>query len=212
MDAFLLGRICLGTLGFVLIWYLVVRQIRRWHPFPIPHFLVYFIDNPLRRAIQPPAQTIASLGLRAGMQVLEIGPGSGTYTLAAARAVTEAGTVTALEIDPRIAARLERRVERESLENVSVRQGDAQRLPFDDAQFDAVFLITVLGEIPDQARALGEFRRVLKPGGTLGLSELRIDPDFEPAERVIECCREAGFVLIERGGDRLHYNLTFRKG
>jgi SAM-dependent methyltransferase len=211
LSASQLGRICFGTLVFVVIWYLVVRQVRRRHPFPIPHFLVYFIDNPLRRAAQPPLQTIEKLGLRAGMQVLEVGPGSGTYTIAAARRVTESGAVTALEIDPRIAARLLRRLEQEGVENVFVRQGDAQELPFADTCFDAVFLITVLGEIPDQARALGEFRRVLKPGGTLGLSELRLDPDYEPEDRVSDRCREAGFVPLERSGDRLHYNLTFKQ-
>ncbi|MFN2274918.1 MAG: class I SAM-dependent methyltransferase [Anaerolineales bacterium] len=211
METGLLSRICLGGLAFLILWYLLVRRFRHRHPFPIPYFLVPLIDNPLRRAAQPPRLTIERLGLRAGMQVLEIGPGRGTYTLAAARLVGPLGSVIALEIDPRITERLKRRVTAEQILNIRVVQGDAQELDFENASFDALFLITVMGEIPDPARALSEFRRVLKPGGTLGLSELLLDPDYEPPERVIERCREAGFVLIERSGNWMHYNLVFQK-
>lgn len=210
MNAGLLSRICFGGLGFVFVWYLLVRLFRHLHPFPIPHFLVYFIDNPLRQAAQPPQLTIERLGIKPGMRVLEIGPGSGTYTLAAAGAVGPTGSVVTVEIDPRIAARLERRLEQERVVNVRVVQGDAQQLDLDEASFDALFLITVMGEIPDQAKALREFHRVLKQDGTLGLSELLVDPDFEPADRVIGRCREAGFTLLERSGNWMHYNLIFR--
>src|SRR5262249_56972769 len=43
--------------------------------------------------------------------------------------------------------------------------GDAEQLPFDDGQFDAIYSQVILYRLPDPARALREIRRVLAPGG-----------------------------------------------
>ena len=67
-----------GMIVFLLLWMLVVvRTIRRFYKFPIPEFLTPFIDNPLRRRLQPHNKVIADLGLKPGMTVLEVGPGGG---------------------------------------------------------------------------------------------------------------------------------------
>jgi ubiquinone/menaquinone biosynthesis C-methylase UbiE len=57
-------------------------------------------------------------------------------------------------------------------------QADARTLPLRPSSVDHVFLIGVLGEIPDRAAALAEMRRVLRPGGRLSVSEQFPDPDF----------------------------------
>ncbi len=54
--------------------------------------------------------------------------------------------------------------------NIKATQGDAQVLPYEDASFDAAFLFTTLGEIPDQQAAISEFSRVLKRRGSRPLS------------------------------------------
>lgn len=75
-------------------------------------------------------------------------------------------------------AALARRARRAGVGNIAATHGDAERLPYPDACFDAVYLIGVLGEVPNRMAALREFRRVLKPDGRLvvGESFLR-DPD-----------------------------------
>ena len=55
---------------------------------------------------------------------------------------------------------------------VTFQQGDAERLPFPDATFDALLCECAFCTFPGKARAAAEFRRVLKPGGHLGLSDL----------------------------------------
>ena len=50
-------------------------------------------------------------------------------------------------------------------------QADARELPFADGAFDAVYLVTALGEIPDPLAVLRQARRVLKPGGRLVVGE-----------------------------------------
>ncbi len=202
--------ICLGGIVVAVVWILFARYIRRRKPFPIPYFMVYIIDNPIRRLIQPLHKVPEHLGLETGMRVLEIGPGKGTYTLAAAEAVGPSGYVVAVDIDNRIIQRLKKRLLSERVTNIDARQGDAQVLDLPDHSFDVVFAITVFGEIPDRACALAEFRRVLKPGGTLALSEFLPDPDYHPPEEVQKECVAAGFQFYEKTGNPLYYTMLFR--
>jgi len=51
-------------------------------------------------------------------------------------------------------------------ENIEPMLADARTLPFEDDSFDGAYLVTVLGEIPDQDAALRELRRVVRSGGS----------------------------------------------
>ena len=59
---------------------------------------------------------------------------------------------------------------------VSFRTGDAERLPFPDASFDAVICECAFCTFPDKTAAAGEFARVLRSGGGIGLSDLTRGP------------------------------------
>ncbi|OII65573.1 methyltransferase type 11 [Streptomyces sp. CC53] len=59
---------------------------------------------------------------------------------------------------------------------------DAERLPFEDALFDAVVCERGLCALPDMARATAEFARVLKPGGRLGITDVTATPGRLPPE------------------------------
>lgn len=96
-----------------------------------------------------------------GLRVLEIGPGLGTDHAQIARA----GART-FAIDLTVAhLQLTRR--RFALEGLVTRltRGDAERLPFSAASFDAVYSFGVLHHTPDTQAAIDEVRRVLRPGG-----------------------------------------------
>jgi ubiquinone/menaquinone biosynthesis C-methylase UbiE len=69
----------------------------------------------------------------------------------------------------------------------------------------------VIGEIPRPARAVREIRRVLKPGGTLALSELLMDPDYSPAGTLVRLVLPEGFRLQEWRGNAFYYTLVFEK-
>jgi ubiquinone/menaquinone biosynthesis C-methylase UbiE len=189
----------------------VVRIVRYFFKFPIPEFLVGAIDNPLRRRIQPPDQTASRHGIEPGMRVLEVGPGNGRYTLAAARRVGEQGKVITVDIEPRMIERVRARAEAEGVDNVEARVADVYDLPFDEGSFDAAYMIAVIGEIPDPDRAMREFHRVLKPGGTLAFSELLMDPDYPRASTLVREASAAGFRLREKVGGFFHYTLVFEK-
>jgi ubiquinone/menaquinone biosynthesis C-methylase UbiE len=75
-------------------------------------------------------------------------------------------TVTAVEPDPHMRKRLEAKLST-ARADVTIDDGAADRLPAEDSGVDAVVYTLVLCTVPDQASALAEARRVLKPGGKL---------------------------------------------
>jgi ubiquinone/menaquinone biosynthesis C-methylase UbiE len=191
----------------------VARFVRRRHRFPIPEFMAGVIDNPLRRAfVQPPDEIARRLGLKPGMRVLEVGPGSGTYIAAVARALGPEGHLTSIDIEPKMIERTRARIAAEGLTNVDARVADVFALPFEDGTFDAVYMIAVIGEIPTPERAAAAFARVLKPGGVLAFSELWPDPDYPRPAELEAWITPAGFepITLERGF--LSYYYVFRRG
>jgi ubiquinone/menaquinone biosynthesis C-methylase UbiE len=132
-------------------------------------------------------------GLRAGETVLEIGPGTGFYSIEAARRVGARGRLVCLDIQPEMLQHTRRRLLARGLEAAFV-QADAGALPLRAASVDHVFLIGVLGEIPDRTVALAEMRRVLRPGGRLSLSEQLPDPDFVTRRALRRELTKAGFT------------------
>jgi ubiquinone/menaquinone biosynthesis C-methylase UbiE len=96
---------------------------------------------------------------------LEIGSGTGYFSLN----LLQLGTIerlTATDISPGMLERLSRTAEELGVEARTVAT-EAEELPFEDESFDIVFGHAVLHHIPDLERAFAEFRRVLRPGGTI---------------------------------------------
>jgi ubiquinone/menaquinone biosynthesis C-methylase UbiE len=203
----IIGYCILGVIA----WLALVRVVRHFYKFPMPQFMANLIDNPLRRKVQPPDELAIRHGIEPGMTVLDVGPGNGTYTLAAARRVGPAGKIVAIDIEPKMIERVQRRVQRAGAKNIEARLADVYALPFDTGALDAAYMITVIGEIPEPERAMREIRRALKPTGTLSFSELFIDPDYPLASTTIRRAQAAGFQLKRRFGGFFSYTLMFEK-
>ncbi len=96
---------------------------------------------------------------------LEIGAGTGYFSLNLLQTdVVEDATCT--DISPGMLATLEHNASELGL-SVATAACDAAELPFDDESFDLVLGHAILHHLPDLPRAFAEFKRVLKPGGTL---------------------------------------------
>jgi ubiquinone/menaquinone biosynthesis C-methylase UbiE len=91
------------------------------------------------------------------------------------------------------------------LTNVTATRGDATALPHADDSVDAVVLTAVLGEIPDQAAALSEIARVLRPGGRLIVGELVGDPHYTSPSALRRRGEAAGLRFESRNGPPIGY-------
>ncbi len=144
-----------------------------------------------------------------GERILEIGVGTGYYSLDIARWVSPGGTVELFDLQQEMLDHTLGRAAADGLENLVATQGDARELPYADRSVDAVVLITTLGEIPDQDRALAEIARVLRPGGRLVVGELFGDPHYNSPAAVRRRAAAAGLRFERRGGRAYGYFARF---
>ena len=206
--------VILAILAFPILWLSVAKLVRKLFRFPAPAFIGRLLDSGYRRRIQPPEQLIERSGMKKGMQVLDLGCGSGAFTTFVARAVGEKGKVYALDIQTDMLKQLERKLSRpenKDIRNIKLIEGNAYELPFEDNSLDVVNMVTVLQEIPDRNKTLQEVKRVLKPEGVLAVTELFPDPDYPWKSTTTKLGEEAGFVVDEVSGNFFNYTVRFRK-
>jgi ubiquinone/menaquinone biosynthesis C-methylase UbiE len=146
-----------------------------------------------------------------GERVLEIGPGTGYYTLDLSVWVGD-GTVEIFDLQQEMLDHTMRRAREAGIENVVPARGDATSLPYEDGSMDAVVLVTVLGEIRDQDAAMAEIARVLRPGGRLVVGELMGDPHYTSPGALRSRAEAAGLRFAERSGPAFGYFARLVKG
>jgi ubiquinone/menaquinone biosynthesis C-methylase UbiE len=151
------------------------------------------------------------LDAKQGERVLEVGPGTGYYTLDVAEWVGPDGSVDILDLQQEMLDHTMRRAGERALANITPTQSDATALPYEDGTYDAAYLVTVLGEIPDQDGALQELSRVLKPGGRLVVGELLGDPHYVALSAMRLRAAAAGLTFEQRSGNALGYFARFSK-
>jgi len=196
----LLALTGLATLGAALWW--------RKNPSACPYSQRLFIELPHPGITR--GRLIEILAPRAGERVLEVGPGTGYYTFEMA-ARLDGGQVDIFDIQQEMIDHVMREANRRGITNVEPALGDAQSLPYADGSFDAVVLITVLGERPDQDRALAEVTRVLKPGGRLIVGEMFVDPHIVTSGQLRERGERAGLSFVRRAGSPLAFFARLEK-
>ena len=141
-------------------------------------------------------------------RILEIGPGTGQYTLPVAERL-DRGKLEVFDLQQEFLDLVAARAEKRGLTNVVGWQGDAQSLLFESDRFDGAFLVTVLGEIPDQDAALRELARVVKPGGRVVFGEVALDPHVVTLDSLKRRAEAAGLEFERREGTPLGYVARF---
>lgn len=131
--------------------------------------------------------------------VLDVGPGDGWPSLPVAHALPRV-TVVGVDPSPRRARVSAENAARLGVTNARFVVGDADRLPFADATFDAVVAASSLEEGSDPEAVVGELARVLRPGGVLRASyqDWRL-----PAPEVESVDLWAGELVGARAGERV---------
>jgi ubiquinone/menaquinone biosynthesis C-methylase UbiE len=178
----------------------------RRHPSACPYSQRFWVEAP--HPLITRTRLLDALAPSEGETLLEIGPGTGYYTLDVARAV---GRLHVFDLQPEMLDHTLRRAREAGIDNVEPRQGDARSLPYRDAAFDAAYLVAVLGEIPDQQAALRELRRVVRPGGRLVVGELFGDPHMVGEKALRRLAAATGWRFERRVGPRLGFFAVLRR-
>ena len=184
------GAAAAAVLGGALWW--------RRNPSACPYSQRFWVEAP--HPFITRARLREALGPKPGERVLEVGPGTGYYTLDMAEWVAPGGRVDILDLQQPMLDHVARRAGERGIGNIDGTRGDARALPYPDGSFDAAYLVAVLGEVPDQDAALRELARVLRPAGRLAVGELFGDPHWVSPRALRRRAEDAGLRLDRRVG------------
>ncbi len=203
-------EIVLWILLIFLAYQVIIRLVRSLVHFPYPATVGVFLDSKYRKLLQPAHKVIERSNIESGMKVLDLGCGSGAFTVDIARKVGPGGLVYAIDTQKGMLRQVQKKIARHAHElqaNIHLMRGSAYSLPFDNNTFDLVFMVTVLPELSDKQKALFEIKRVLKPNGILAVSELLIDPDYPLSIKTKDVLKKAQFSDIKMSGNFLNYTV-----
>jgi ubiquinone/menaquinone biosynthesis C-methylase UbiE len=207
--------IALATLVILVLLFVAIsilwRFASRRFALPCPALLAGTLEGSVADFFAGTEKTLERMRLAPGQTILEVGPGPGRLLIPASFRILPGGKAIGIDLQPKMLARLETRAKQAGVTNMTAMQGNATRLELPDNSIDLAYLSTVLGEIPDRAAALAECFRVVKPGGTLSITEIIGDPHYQSRTKVRELCEQAGFAFEEIEGGWRIFTASFRK-
>lgn len=163
------------------------------------------LDNPQRRSILPPEETLRKLGLAEGEMMADIGCGIGYFTFPAASLIGPKGKVFALDVAPEMLAEVETKKIEAGIDNIEVVKVAEYDLKLASATVTLGFVANVLHEIDDLRKYLTEIGRILnRPGKLIVIEWEKQVSDFGPPEAhrldkkdLVKDLETGGFVNIE---------------
>lgn len=163
---------------------------------------------PFRNIFLSPKELIERLNLKRTDSVLEIGPGPGYFSYKVSQAVPY-GQLVLADIQQEMLEYAQKRLERKGSDNISYYLCNGRNFDFPDNSFDIIYMVTVLGEVENPQDYIREFCRMLKPGGTLSVSEQAGDPDKMGVEELIRLIEPAGFSFEKLYGNMRNFTVNF---
>lgn len=165
-----------------------------------PWWLGYLLASPLRRLFDDPARVLDGY-VRAGMTVLEPGPGMGFFTLEMARMVGANGRVVAVDIQKKMLDSLKRRAQRAHLaDRIDARLAPAESMNITDLalQVDFTLAYAVVHEFPSPEKFFSEVAHASKPGAMMFFAEPAGHVNDTEFAAEIAAAENAGFVVESR--------------
>ena len=199
-----MGKLVLAFVGAVAALALWWRR----HPSACPYSQRFWVQAP--RPLVTRKRLREALGPRAGERLLEVGPGTGYYALPVAEWLGPEGTLEVFDVQQEMLDHTAGRAREAGLDTIVPTQGDARALPYGDDAVDGAYLVTVLGEIPDQDAALRELARVVRPGGRVVVGEVIGDPHWVAPGALRRRAEAAGLRFERRIGSPLGYFAVLR--
>jgi 2-polyprenyl-3-methyl-5-hydroxy-6-metoxy-1,4-benzoquinol methylase len=189
-----------------------MRFTARTHPGPMPRQFAAVLDHPARLAYRKPDDLLGLVGILGGMTVLDLGCGTGLFTVEVARAVGAVGHVHAVDLQKSLLDATRDRLSAAGvLDRCMIHAAGAYSLPLENQSVDVALIVATLGEIPDRLHALLEVFRVVKPGGRVAISEEAPHPAYLTARGVRRLAEDAGFIFTAKSGTPFSFTSVFTR-
>jgi len=128
------------------------------------------MESRLRYKFFGPTKILQGAGIRPGMKVLEVGCGTGFFTITAARMLGEQGALIAMDMLPQSVEVVTKKVQAADLDNVQVIKGDALDTKLEPESIDEVLIFGVIpAPMLPMDKLLAEMYRILRPGGVMAV-------------------------------------------
>lgn len=171
------------------------------------------LAKPIRYLFETPTRLLKGY-VKHGMIVLDVGCGSGYYSLGMARSVGPKGRVVSVDTQTEAIATLRKKAEQASLsERIETRVCSEQDLGISDlsGQIDFAIAVYVVHHAADAASLMGDVHKSLKPGGKFLVVEPRHHTSVQECEATEALAQGAGFVLLEHPKLKRDWAATFMK-
>ncbi|MFX0561203.1 class I SAM-dependent methyltransferase [Tepidibacillus infernus] len=143
------------------------------------------LNNEERKKMLPPEKVLQYLDLKKKDTVLDLGAGTGYFSIPIAKQVKK---VIAVDVSEKMLTHMKQEMENEKIENIDMVQHEIETLPFDNQTADRIIVSLVLHEVKDLNQTIREIRRVLNPDGKLLVVEWekKISKSGPPMEERLE--------------------------
>jgi len=182
-------------------WYMG-RQIAQ----VMSHFGVEWLERPERDFEENATLLIKNLQLKSGMNVADIGAGSGYHSRLMAGLIGK-GKVFAVDVEPIMLVYLKQRIEQENLLNIVPVLGTTTAVSLPNESIDLMLLVDVYHEFSDPFEMTRSMYNALKPNGKLVLVEFRMEDDAVPIKTIHKMSEAQAVKEMKVAGFRLEKNI-----
>jgi ubiquinone/menaquinone biosynthesis C-methylase UbiE len=174
-----------------------------------PWWLARTLDNPIRRVIHNPNKILGSY-IDQGQTVLDLGCGSGTFTMAMARMVGEAGRVIAIDVHDEMLQIVRQKAIKEGLEpRIITHKSKPNGIGISD-KVDFALAFYMIHEVPDTEAFLKEIASLLKPTGKLLIVEPLIHVSSSSFSKTLDAALQAGLKQVSEPQIRFSRSALFQ--
>ena len=183
-------------------WYMG-RQIAQ----VMSHFGVEWLERPERDVEENTTLLMKNLQLKQGMQVADIGAGSGYHSRLISKQIGN-GKVFAVDIEPIMLGYLKQGIAQENLTNITPVLGTTTSVSLSSESIDLMLLVDVYHEFSDPFEMAQSMYRALKPNGKLVLVEFRAEDDAVPIKTIHKMSEVQAVKEMKAAGFRLDKNIN----
>jgi ubiquinone/menaquinone biosynthesis C-methylase UbiE len=174
-----------------------------------PWWLAPMLDNSIRRLIHNP-EKILSRCIKRGQMVLDVGCGSGTFTIAMAKMVGETGKVIAVDVQDEMLNLLRMKAAKDGLESRIITNKCEQDRIGISAKADFVLAFYMVHEVSNVEAFLKEVALLLKPKAKLLIVEPKFHVSAYSFKRTIEAAHLAGLKPVSELKIRFSRSMLFQ--